>query len=296
MRFRDVSLTGIGALAIVLVSTNSATAGSIIYSNLGVNVPNPMAAASRVSSSPGIQEIEAADDFILNFTTSITSASFIGLIPLGASVTDLNLEIYRVFPADSTNPPDGRVPMRTNSPSDVALAERQLSAGGISSFNESILSSSFTAQNSVLNGINPIPNFNTLGEGPVTGQEVRFDVTFTTPFVLSPDHYFFVPQVELSSGNFFWLSAARPIPATSPNTPLSTDLQTWIRNDALDPDWLRIGTDIIGGPTPPTFNMAFQLEGDVPEPASLVLLSTGLIACAWSLRRRGRRQPQSPQL
>jgi PEP-CTERM motif-containing protein len=296
MRFRDVSLTGIGALAIVLVCTTSATAGSIIYSNLGVNVPNPMAAASRLSSPGGPQEIETADDFILNFTTSITSASFIGLVPLGSSVTDLNLEIYRVFPADS-GPFDGRVTTRVNSPSDVALQERQLSMGGISSFTETSLSSSFTAQNSVLNGINPFPNQFTGGEGSVTGQEVRFDVTFTTPFVLTPDHYFFVPQVELSTGNFFWLSAARPIPLTSPNTPISPDLQAWIRNEVLDPDWSRIGTDIVGGATPPTFNMAFQLEGDVvPEPASLVLLSTGLIACAWRLRRRGHGQPQPPQL
>src|SRR5262249_22544334 len=29
----------------------------------------------------------------------------------------------------------------------------------------------------------------------------------------------------------------------------------------LAPDWLRIGTDIIGGTTPPTFNMTFSLAG-----------------------------------
>jgi hypothetical protein len=44
------------------------------------------------------------------------------------------------------------------------------------------------------------------------------------------------------------------------------DLQAWIRNSNLNPDWLRIGTDIIGGATPPTFNMAFSLTGDtVPQ-------------------------------
>jgi hypothetical protein len=37
------------------------------------------------------------------------------------------------------------------------------------------------------------------------------------------------------------------------------DLQSWIRNDALAPDWLRIGTDITGqGP----FNAAFSLSGE----------------------------------
>ena len=44
------------------------------------------------------------------------------------------------------------------------------------------------------------------------------------------------------------------------------DLQAWIRNSNLAPDWLRIGTDIIGGATPPTFNMTFSLTGEtIPE-------------------------------
>ena len=39
-------------------------------------------------------------------------------------------------------------------------------------------------------------------------------------------------------------------------------MQAWIRNSNLSPDWLRIGTDIIAGATPPTFNMTFSLSGD----------------------------------
>jgi hypothetical protein len=38
-------------------------------------------------------------------------------------------------------------------------------------------------------------------------------------------------------------------------------LQEWIRNEALQPDWLRVGTDIVGGATPPTFDAAFSLSG-----------------------------------
>ena len=42
-----------------------------------------------------------------------------------------------------------------------------------------------------------------------------------------------------------------------------TDLQAWIRNANLAPDWLRIGTDIIGAGT---FNMTFSLTGNtIPE-------------------------------
>jgi hypothetical protein len=40
-----------------------------------------------------------------------------------------------------------------------------------------------TAANSVVNGIHPKPNQFTMGEGPVTGQEVQFNVLFTTPIV-----------------------------------------------------------------------------------------------------------------
>ena len=56
-----------------------------------------------------------------------------------------------------------------------------------------------------------------------------------------------------------------------------TDLQGWTRDTALDPDWLRVGTDIVGGTTPPTFNFAFSLDGnDTPLPAALPLFATGL--------------------
>jgi hypothetical protein len=52
--------------------------------------------------------------------------------------------------------------------------------------------------------------------------------------------------------------------------------QTWIRNDALAPDWLRIGSDIVGGSA--KFKASFSLDnvGAVPLPAALPLFATGL--------------------
>jgi hypothetical protein len=245
-----------------------------------------MAMASRPGAAGSI-EIEAADDFLLTAQTPITAAHFTGLITGGGTVSQIVVEIYRVFPKDSDTGRTPNVPTRTNSPSDVEFDGRDSSAGGLT-FTAAVLAPSFTAANSVLNGIHPSPNQRTGGEGAVTGTEVQFNVTFTTPFILPADHYFFVPQVLLTSGQFYWLSAPRPISGAG-TTPFAPDLQAWIRNANLDPYWLRVGTDIVGGATPPTFNGSFALETTIPEPSTLALSALAglsLLACRWRRRRQ----------
>jgi len=246
------------------------------------NPDGKMATASRPSSAGKI-EIESADDFILSTSARISSATFTGLIT-GASPTigEVRVEIYRVFPGDSTTPPSGNVPTRVNSPSDVEFADRDTASGNLT-FSTTTLVSSFTVANTVLNGINKVPNQTTGGEGAVTGTEVAFTVNFTTPFLLPGDHYFFVPQVEVAGGEFLWLSAPKPIVA--PGTPFAPDLQEWIRNENLAPDWLRVGTDIVGSGA---FNATFSLTGaaiPAPEPASLAIFGVGLGAIALGRRR-----------
>jgi hypothetical protein len=271
--FRLMLLIGLGGFLL----TPQASAASFFFST--GNPDGLMATASRPSSGAN-QETESGDDFILTDQTSLTSATFTGLIPAGVSlqtdVSQVRVEIYRVFPLDSDTGRTPQVPTRVNSPSDVAFGERDSTAANLT-FTATLLAASFSALNSVDTGIHPSPNQTTGGDGPVAGQEVLFTPTFTTPFDLPAGHYFFVPQVLLANANshFLWLSSARPIVA--PGTPFSPDLQEWIRNAALDPDWLRVGTDIVGGSA--TFNAAFSLTG------SSVTAATFASASAKSTKR-----------
>jgi hypothetical protein len=262
------------ALPLLVLCASSAGAATVLYNN---DFPDGrLATASRPASASG--ERESADDFVLTAGANVTGAAFTGLMPADAKIKQVVVEIYRVFPFDSDLGRTPSVPTRVNSPSDVAFGDRV--SGTNLQYIATPLQNSFTATNSIVDAIFT----KTGGEGPVTGQEVRVNVSFDTPLTLPADHYFFVPQVELSNGNFLWLSANRPI--SSPGTPFAPDLQTWIRNDpGIAPDWLRAGTDVVGGTT---FNSSFLVFGEpVPEASSLTALCVGLgFAAVTFLRRR----------
>ena len=272
--------TGIAALTFAaLLMPLPAAADAFMFSTGSPD--GRIATLSRPNLGPGLIETETADDFILSQQTSLTQATFTGLIPAGASVTRVEIEFYHVFPTDSAFPPSGNVISRTNSPADneIAAATRDSLAGSLS-FSTTPGSSNFSVANTVINGIHKQPNQFTGGEGPTSGQETQINVTFLTPVDLPADHYFFRPEAALSSGNFLWLSAPGPLPG---------DLQTWIRNEDLKPDWETVGTDVTHqGP----FNASFSLTGEsVPGPiagAGLpgVMFAGGCLLGWWRQRRR----------
>jgi PEP-CTERM motif len=263
--------------------------------------PDGKIATAARPDTPGVFEIESADDFGLTHATSINGATFTGLLPIGSTGADVSqviVEMYRVFPKDSdvgrTSGPTEfstpNVPTRVNSPSDVAFQERDRGSG--LTFTTEVLNDDFSALNSVTpGGIHPLPGIFTGGNGAVRGEEVQFNVTFATPFLLPADHYFFVPQVQLDNGDFLWLSAPKPIVA--PGTPFPsgfTDLQSWTRDDSdegIEPDWLRVGTDITHqGP----FNAAFSVSGSVvPEPSTWALMLLGFAGLGFAGYRQARK-------
>ena len=230
-----------------------------------------LGALSRPDGSQG-PETETADDFVLTQPTVISGATIHGLLNATGSsvpsVAGVEVEIYHVFKLDSdenrtTGAPTfstDKVPTRVNSPSDVEIgpATRNSSDGTLSFIPNQI--SAFQVQNTVINGINLKPQQLTHGEGPATGEQVAIDITFDTPLFLLPGHYFFRPEVEVLGGNFLFLSSPR---SGTPFPDGTNDLQAWIRNTNLKPDWLRIGGDIVGAGT---FNMTFSLSGnEIPE-------------------------------
>ena len=75
----------------------AADVGSPFFFSTG-DPDGKMATATRPGGPSGF-EIESADDFVLTSSTSITGATFTGLIPPGATVSQVVVEIYQVFPA-----------------------------------------------------------------------------------------------------------------------------------------------------------------------------------------------------
>ena len=254
-----ITMASVAALSVGLLIDMPAVADPFVFST---GNPDTLLGALSQPASPGKIETETADDFVLTETTVISRATIHGLIiPSGvtvSSITQVEIETYHVFPADSNTARTPGVPTRMNSPADVEIgAATRDSSDTTLGFGATLLNANFKVLNTVVNGISGTKPF-TGGEGAATGGEVEIDITFTPPIFLPAGHYFFRPEVQVNDGNFLYLSAPKPI-VPNPFPQGVTDLQAWIRNSNLKPDWLRIGTDIThSGP----FNMTFSLAGD----------------------------------
>jgi hypothetical protein len=247
-------------LGAMFFSANAAAQETQVLVNTG-NTDGKLGALSRPASVNKL-ETETADDFVLDQTTVLTGATVTGLVTTSlANISNVEIEMYHRFPEDSIADRTPQVPTRQNSPSDVEIDSATRDGNNHTlRFSTALLNPTFTALKTVVNSISVAQ-----GEPAVTGAEVEITVTFTSPIVLPAGHYFFRPEVQVNGGDFLFLSAPKPIVA--PGQAIAGDLQAWIRNSKLSPDWLRIGADIIGGSPAPAFNMTFTLSGAKLESA-----------------------------
>jgi hypothetical protein len=266
------------------MALSAGSAGAAVFTFNNGSPDQKIGALSQPAFNGGIQT-EVADDFTLASQTQLTHATFTGLLS-GAqisSIKNVEIEFYHLFGgADSDLTRTAGVPTRVNSPADVEIASATRDgADGSLSFTTDVLNDSFFVNATVTDRVTA----GARADDGATGLEVQFNIDFDSPVTLDAGHFFFRPEVELTDGQFLWLSAPKTIPAP-------TDLQAWMRNDTLAPDWLRIGTDIVGAPAgggaAPQFNMAFSLEGvaGVPEPATWAMLVGGFAVVGGAIRRR----------
>eukprot|EP00276_Gloeochaete_wittrockiana_P020763 CAMPEP_0184340876 /NCGR_PEP_ID=MMETSP1089-20130417/9515_1 /TAXON_ID=38269 ORGANISM="Gloeochaete wittrockiana, Strain SAG46.84" /NCGR_SAMPLE_ID=MMETSP1089 /ASSEMBLY_ACC=CAM_ASM_000445 /LENGTH=282 /DNA_ID=CAMNT_0026668891 /DNA_START=230 /DNA_END=1078 /DNA_ORIENTATION=+ len=223
-------------------------------------------------------EWESADDFAVCTPKDLASGSVYVLLPKKVNplihIAQAHFEIYRIFPNDSA-PFDGKVPSRTNSPSDVDLSPmaRDTASGNLRVFPR-LVKTSYSVSNSVFRRMFKLPaNVTTGGDGPLTGSLYEFNFVFKNPVSLPVGRFFAVFQLKYTSAGAslatfppLAVSAAGPTPGTG-------DLQSWGRKRGstattnIFNDWERFGTDVVGGGV--KYNIAFSLTGCISTDASV---------------------------
>src|SRR5215470_17820725 len=149
--------------AILIIGIGFATPGWAQRFFFSTGNPDGKLGALTQPASTGKLETETADDFVLLETTAISRAVITGIIvpsttPLG-NISQVEVELYHIFPQDSDTTRNPQVNTRVNSPSDVEIgAATRDSLAGTLSFSPNLLSGSFEVANSVVNGINKAPN------------------------------------------------------------------------------------------------------------------------------------------
>lgn len=289
------------ALGVLIALTADASADAVLWNTL----IDPSAGTAQIgflsqqNSSP---ETEAIDDFVINpslfphgFAITQVSAQVLLTDP-SATIDNLAVEFYRTFPVDSDL---SRTPAttRTNGPADDGneFAEFATDDGSLS-FTQSVQNSSFILDTT----IEPGPTGTGIQEfDDTTGSLQLLTMTLATPLTLDPTnpfpgdfatHYWLELTASVSSGEFYWVQGGFPrsVPGGAPVA--GEDRQTWFTtNPGLTPDFRRV-SDIINqsdGTTNPVFNSSMEIVGaPVPEPSTLILLSTGVLGTRMFRRRR----------
>ena len=231
-------------------------------------------------------------------TTSITSATFTGLVPGGGErpPTSSSRSIA-YFPRLGCRPHqrvaavlDVEVPTRVNSPSDVAFLEADSATGGLV-LDQGARGDLHRKQLGETGGIYPEPESDTGGNGAVTGEEVRFDRELHRRLA-PPRQPLFLRASGRAGQRQFLLAVGAEADrlAGTPFPPGFTDLQSWTRDDSARSRLAAHRHGHRGRRPAPTFNAAFSLAGSaVPEPSTWAMMLLGFAGLGFAGYRRARK-------
>jgi hypothetical protein len=135
-----IHLLGLIAALVTGLATPAAAVPVPFFSSTG----NPDGLMAMGAHGPNSQ-IEAADDFVTTAPTTITGATFTGLITSGvplSNIGEVNIDLYHVFPIDSDTSRTPNVLSRVNSPADTEFDGRNSTTGTLV-FTPGLLNPSF---------------------------------------------------------------------------------------------------------------------------------------------------------
>src|SRR5262245_59955136 len=95
-RYRMRNVFATIAAVVAITSSISMARADLFFFSTG-NPDGKIGTATRPDTGGGNFEIESADDFLLKNETLIKSATFTGIVPTGAKIGQVVVEIYRVF-------------------------------------------------------------------------------------------------------------------------------------------------------------------------------------------------------
>ena len=203
-----------------------------------------MATATRPDDG-GAFEIELADDFVLTNTTPITSATFTGLLPAGATAVRRSSSkstgcFRRISDVGRTSGPPTfstpQVPTRVNSPSDVAFDSRDFEASGLT-FSTTVVDHQFHRSSTRCSPAASIPyraiSTGGNGAGHGRGGPVRRDLHHALPPPRRPLFLRAPGPAGQTAISFGCRRRNRSCPPGTPFPPGFTDLQSWTRDAAI---------------------------------------------------------------
>ena len=235
----------LATIAAGLALATPAFAGDFFFTT--GNADGLLGALSR-SDSPGKVETETADDFVLTQTTIISGATIVGLVNAAvANITNVEVEVYNRFRWTRSVSSVGATCSRasTRRRTSKSMPPRAMEAWERSVLPQRQLSANF--HRTEHRGKRHQPESEPAGPAArvaTSGAEVE-DHHHVHQADPSARRSLFLSPGGVGGGWRFPVAVGAAGRSWRPARRSRSDLQAWIRNARLAPDWVRIGTDVI---------------------------------------------------